>query len=60
MLIHNCEIFNINYITNFRGRCGRDRMVVGLKLPMQSVPITINVVRSNPTRARCSRYSIMG
>ena len=26
---------------------GRDRMVVGLKLPMQSVPITTNVVSSN-------------
>ena len=28
-------------------RCGRDRMVVGLRLPMQSVPITTNVVSSN-------------
>jgi len=26
---------------------------------MQSVPITIKVVASNPTRARCTRYNIM-
>ena len=25
-----------------RGSCGRDRMVVDLQLPMQSVPITIS------------------
>ena len=30
------------------GRRGRDRMVVGFILPMQSVPITTNVVGSNP------------
>jgi len=32
------------------GRRGRDRMVVGLylQLPLQSVPITTNVVSSNP------------
>ena len=29
------------------GRRGRDCMVVGFKLPMQSVPITTNVVSSN-------------
>jgi hypothetical protein len=33
-----------------RGRRSRDRMGVGL-LPMQSVPITTNVVSSNPTQA---------
>jgi hypothetical protein len=27
---------------------GRDRMIVGFKLPIQSVPITTNVVSSNP------------
>jgi hypothetical protein len=26
---------------------------------MLSVPITINVVSSNPTRGRCTRYNIM-
>ena len=33
-----------------RGRHGHDHIVVGL-LPMQSVPITTNVVSSNPTQA---------
>jgi len=28
-------------------RRGRDRKVVGLRLPMQSVPITTNIVSSN-------------
>ena len=32
-----------------RGRRGRDRMVVGF-ITMQSVPITTNVVSSNPSR----------
>ena len=46
---------------NSQGRCGRDRMVVGFTttyMCMQSVPITINVVSSNPAQARCTRYSI--
>jgi hypothetical protein len=30
-----------------------------LKLAMQSVPITTNVVSSNPAQVRCSRYNIM-
>ena len=30
------------------GRLGRDRMVVGLQLPVQSAPITTKVVRSTP------------
>jgi len=30
-----------------------------LQLPMQSVHITTNVVSSNPSQARCTRYSIM-
>jgi hypothetical protein len=29
------------------------------QLPVQSVPITTNVVSSNPAQARCTRYSIM-
>jgi hypothetical protein len=33
-----------------RGRRGRVRMVVGIKLPVQSVPITTKVVSSNPVR----------
>jgi hypothetical protein len=38
------------------GRRGRDRMLVGFT-PMQSVPITANVVSSNPAQAEV--YSIM-
>jgi hypothetical protein len=30
-----------------------------LQLPMQSVPITTNIVSSNPAQARCTRYNIM-
>jgi len=36
------------YYYCFRGLRGRDRTVVYLQLPMQSVPITTNIVRSNP------------
>ena len=39
------------------GRGGRDRMVVGFKLPMQSVPITTNVVSSNLDQGEM--YNIM-
>ena len=43
-----------------KGGChGRDHMVVGFQLPMQSVPITTNVVSSNTTQARCTQYNIM-
>ena len=30
-----------------------------LQLPMQSVPITTNVVSSNPAQVRCTRYNII-
>ena len=30
-----------------------------LQLPMQSVPITTNVVRSNPAKVMCTRCNIM-
>ena len=42
-----------------RNRRGCDRMVFDLQLPMQSVPITTNVVSSNPYQARCTQYNIM-
>jgi len=42
----------------FRGRRGRDRMVVGFTatyiIYMQSVPITTDVMSSNRDRARCT------
>jgi len=34
------------------GRCGHDRMVVGFRTPMESMPITTNVVSSNPAQER--------
>jgi len=41
-------------------RRDRDRMVVGFTtLPVQSVPITTNVVISNTAQARCAQYNIM-
>jgi len=36
--------------TNQGPSCCRDRMIVGLRLPMQSVSIATNVVSSNPTK----------
>ena len=30
-----------------------------LQLALQSVPSTTNIVSSNPTQARCTRYNIM-
>ena len=30
-----------------------------LQLPMQTVPITTNVVKSKPGQARCTRYNII-
>ena len=30
-----------------------------LQLPMQSVPITTNIVSLNPAQAMCTRYNIM-
>jgi hypothetical protein len=33
--------------------------ILDLQLPMQSVPITTNVVSLNPVQARCTRYNIM-
>ena len=41
----------------FKCRCGRDRMVLDLQLPVQSVPITTKVVSSNPTHGKV--YSIL-
>ena len=38
---------------------GHDRMVVGLKLPLQSMPITNEVVSLNPPKARCTRNNTM-
>ena len=34
-------------------------ILLALELSMQSVPITTNVVSSNPAQARCTRYNIM-
>ena len=42
-----------------RGRDLSDNRWLALKLSMQSVPITTNVVNSNPEQARCTRHNIM-
>jgi hypothetical protein len=42
-----------------RDRHGLDHMVIGFMLPMQSVPITTNVVSPNPTQTGCTRYNII-
>ena len=46
----------VDPFSQIRGCRGHDHMIVGF---MQSVPITSNVVSSNPTQARCIRYNIM-
>ena len=43
----------------FMDRPGRDRMVVGLKLHVQSVPITTNIVSSNPAHDEVYSINIM-
>ena len=47
--------FSPTFLYISRGHCGRDRMVVGFSLSLQSVPITTNVVSSNP----CSWWSVL-
>jgi len=39
------------FLSNWDRR-GRDRMVVGLQLPVQSVPITAKVISSNPVHGK--------
>jgi len=34
--------------------------LMDLQLPMQLVPITTNVVSSNPAQESCTRYNIFG
>jgi hypothetical protein len=51
-----CVIIYYIPINIFGGRRGRDRMVVYLQLPVQSVPITTNIVNLNPTHGEV--YSI--
>ena len=66
VLVFTCSYINI-YVTCIycignasicsRGRCGRDRMVLDLQLPMQSVPITTDIVSSNLDQGEV--YNIM-
>ena len=62
---HNETLFTselVHHNRNSLARRGSDRMVVtamDLQLPMPSVPITTEVVSSNPAQARCTRYNIM-
>jgi hypothetical protein len=47
----------VGWTSDTRGR--RGRMLVGFISDMKSVPITTNVVSSNPSQAMCTRYNIM-
>ena len=47
----------LRHISPVKGRRGHDRLVVGLKLHMQSVPITTNVASSNLDQGEV--YTIM-
>ena len=60
MLSHQPSLICLHSRTQRKERDhrGRDLMVVGFKLPMQSVPITTDVVSSN--RAQGEVYNIMG
>jgi hypothetical protein len=49
----------IGRLDNNWGRRGRDGMVVEFITTYQSVPITTNIVSSNPAQARCTQYNIM-
>jgi hypothetical protein len=53
------DISSKNLIVFLWGRCGGNRMVVGftLQLPMQSVPITTDVLSSNLDQGEL--YNIM-
>ena len=46
--VKNRASLKIDAIVRSTGRRGRYHMVLDIQLPMQSVPITGNVVRSNP------------
>jgi hypothetical protein len=53
---HICSCMKLARIELTRGHRGRDRMVVDLQLPVQSVPITTKVVSLNPVHGEM--YSI--
>ena len=53
-------IGNSHCVDHTMGRRGHDYMVVAFKTTYAlSVPITTNVVSSNPTQASCTRYNIV-
>jgi hypothetical protein len=55
MLVQSWEL--ISYYVG--GRRGRDRMVVEFTTTYAIVPITTNVVSSDPVQSRCTQYNIM-
>jgi len=65
MLCHENVISRSEIIFFYKGRRGRDHMVVGYTtIHVQSVPITTNVVSSNPAHGevysiQIRRYNIM-
>ena len=51
--------FFIGQLDNNWGRHGCDRMVIGFLTTYQSVPITTNILTSNPAQTMCTQYNIM-
>ena len=51
-------VYSLYFECDLGGRLGRDRMVLDLQLPMQSVDIATNVVSSYPIQASYTRYNI--
>ena len=55
-----CQTSSISFEYDFkRSMDRRDRMVVGFITTYVAMPITTNVVSSNPAPARCTRYNII-
>ena len=51
-------VYSLYFECDLGGRLGRDRMVLDLQLPMQSIDIATDVVSSYPIQARYTRYHI--
>ena len=55
LLLSQPSLFSYSYTCCMLSREGTNTDFI----PMQSVPITTNVVSSNPAQASCTRYNIM-
>ena len=59
VLNFSITIFHIGYPVQTPWFVGRRDRMVDLQLPMQSVPITTNILSSNPAQAIYTQYTIM-